>query len=82
MLRYFQNRNRRMARGSSSGDHVFPFFLSAPLSRMRYLNADNLYDDQAPVVEVRIRHIETYYTGDTLVPVEEQVIQTIEIPAG
>lgn len=82
MLRYFRNRNRLIAQGSSPGHHVFPFIVSAPLSRMRYVKAANLYDDRAPVVEVKIRHVETYYTGESLVPFAEQVIATIAIPSG
>jgi hypothetical protein len=80
MLQYFRNRNRRIDRGSSHGHQVFPFVFSAPLVRMRRVPASNLYDDQAPVVEVKIRHVETYYTGEALVPFEDQVIHTIAIP--
>lgn len=80
MTRYFRNRNRRTATNGGPSDYLVPFVLPAPLTHLRWYQADDFYRDQAPVVAVRIRHIEMYYTGDGLAEFGNQVLHTIRIP--
>jgi hypothetical protein len=71
---YFQNRNR------APGRTVPPFLLGAPSLHNRRLSAANLYRDQAPVVEVRLRFIEIYYTGSELQRMRDEIVYSVRIP--
>lgn len=74
MTRYFMNRNQ------SPGRSVLPFVFPAPALHNRYLSVSNLYDDQAPIVEVQLRFKEIYYSGSALKEMRNQIVYTIPIP--
>lgn len=83
MLRYFQNRNRRLA-DAQAGDtfkhQQLPFIVSAPLLHLRAPHGIEHYDDSSPVVEVNIYHREMFYTGSNLVQLDEILLHTVKIP--
>ena len=58
----------------------FAFLPSAPPLHMRFIEATNVYREQAPIVEVRIRYRGRFYTGSQLLSIEDDVIHTIVIP--
>jgi hypothetical protein len=39
------------------------------------------YDGTAPVREVRVRYVETFYTGSSLSKIRDDVIHVVEIPS-
>lgn len=85
MQHYFSNRNRRAvttSESNSSGDiqHVFPFVFSAPLIHMKERHNESPPQCTAPIVEVTIRNILTYFTGETLVQLENMEIHRVTIP--
>jgi hypothetical protein len=80
MRRYFRNRNRTIARPDGARRSGFAFLPSAPPLHMRFIEATNVYRDQAPIVEVRIRYRGRFYTGSQLLSIEDDVIHTIMIP--
>jgi hypothetical protein len=56
LQRFFRNRNRNLERG-------IPALPPPPTLRMRQPRGENPYRGQTPIVEVRVRAVETYYTG-------------------
>ena len=73
MTRHFRNRNEH------PGRRVVPFLLPAPALHNRYLSGPDLYRDQRPVVEVRLRFKEVYYTGSELRRMRDEIIYSIPI---
>jgi hypothetical protein len=74
MTRYFMNRNR------TPGRRVPPFWLGAPSLHNRHLSGPDLYRDQAPVVEVRLRFREIYYSGSELELMRNEIVYSFPIP--
>jgi hypothetical protein len=71
---HFQHRNQ------TPGRTVAPFWLPSPSLHNRYLSAPALYRDQVPIVEVRLRVVEIYYSGSALHRIRDQVVHTVPIP--
>jgi hypothetical protein len=74
MGRYFRNRN------AHPGQRVAPFLFPPPNRYNRYPSGPNVYRDQSPVVEVRLRFQEFYYTGSELRTMRDQIVYSIPIP--
>jgi hypothetical protein len=74
MRSYFANRNKK------AGRRVPLAWLRVPAKNNRQLSAPNLYRDQAPVVEVRLRLIEIYYTGSELQRMRDEIVYSVRIP--
>lgn len=75
MTRHFRNRNEH------PGKTVAPFFLPAPALHNRFLSGPDIYRDQRPVVEVRLRFKEVYYNGSELERMRDEIIYSIPISA-
>ncbi len=73
MTRYFRSRNEH------PGRRVPPFLIPAPALHNRFLSGPDIYRDQSPVVEVRLRFKEIYYTGSELWKMRDEVIYSIPI---
>jgi hypothetical protein len=73
MTRHFRNRNEH------PGRRVAPFLLPAPALHNRFLSGPDVYRDQKPVVEVRLRFKEVYYTGSELRRMRDEIIYSIPI---
>ncbi len=73
MSRYFRNRNR------DPGQSVPPFLLPSPAMHNRHLHGPNLYKDQGPVIEVRLRFKEFYYSGSELRRMRDEIVYSIPI---
>jgi len=73
MTRYFRNRNKHPGRKAT------PFLFSSPALHNRFLSGPDLYRDQDPVVEVRLRFKEIYYTGSELRTMRDEIIYSIPI---
>jgi hypothetical protein len=71
--RFFRNRNRNLERR-------IPPLPPPPTIRMRDPRGGTPYRDQAPVVEVRVRYVEKYYTGSSLYPLRDSIVHIIPIP--
>jgi hypothetical protein len=74
MRSYFANRNKEVGRRGPLA------WLRVPAKNNRHLSAPNLYRDQAPVVEVRLRLIEIYYTGSELRRMRDEIVYSVRIP--
>jgi len=57
----------------------FAFVVAAPALYNRFSSGPDIYRDQKPVVEVRLRFNEVYYTGSELWTVRDEVIYSIPI---
>ena len=74
--RFFRNRNRNLDRNILA-------LPPPPTIRMRDPRGGGApYRGQAPVVEVRVRYVEKYYTGSSIYPLRDTLVHTIPIPAG
>jgi hypothetical protein len=74
MIRHFRNRN------GHPSPLVAPFLFPAPALHNRFSSGPNLYRGQKPVVEVRLRFKEVYYTGSELQQMRDEVIYSAPIP--
>ncbi len=74
MKRHFKHRNRGPRRT------VMPFLFPSPSLHNRHLSAPNLYRDQAPIVEVRLRYVEIFYSGSKLHRMRDEIVHTVRIP--
>jgi hypothetical protein len=79
MRRTFRSRNRRIAAAEESAAGGLGFLPSAPPLHMRWIEAPNLYREQSPIVEIRIRYRGRFYTGKELVVLDDEVIQRVMI---
>ncbi|MFP6654505.1 MAG: hypothetical protein VCB25_02680, partial [Myxococcota bacterium] len=75
MTRYFMHRNRHPSQ------RVAPFLWPSPSMHNRFLIGPDLYRDQSPVAEVRLRFQEIYYTGSELRTMRDQIVYSTLIPA-
>ncbi|MFP8875860.1 MAG: hypothetical protein VCB99_02860, partial [Myxococcota bacterium] len=75
MRRYFSNRNHR------PGTDAIPFLPSSPRIRLRYPRGSPVYRDQEPIVSARARLLESYYTGDSILGLRDEVILDVRIPS-
>jgi hypothetical protein len=73
--RFFTNRNRNLGR-------KLLWLPPPPTLRMRSPRDGTQYRDQAPVAEVRVRYVEAFYTGSSIVPLRDTILHTILIPGG
>ncbi len=73
MKRYFTHRNRHPNR------RAVPFLLPSPAMHNRSLAGPDVYRDQNPVVEVRLRFREIYYTGSGLENMRDEIVYSIPI---
>jgi hypothetical protein len=73
MKRAFRHRNEHPGRS------VPPFLFPSPSLHNRHLSGPNLYRDQSPVVEVRLRFREFYYTGDLLKLMRDEIVFSTRI---
>jgi hypothetical protein len=74
MKRHFKHRNQ------GPGRRVMPFLLPSPSLHNRHLSAPNLYRDQAPIVEVRLRYVEIFYSDSKLHRMRDEIVHTVRIP--
>jgi hypothetical protein len=73
MQRFFRNRNQNLERS-------IPSLPPPPTLRMRNPRGGIPYRGQAPIVKVRVRLVEKYYTGSSLYPLRDEIVHTIAIP--
>lgn len=73
MTRYFTHRNQHPRQT------VPPFVLSPPSMHNRFLIGPDLYRDQSPVVEARLRFKEIYYTRSGLRSMTDEIVYSVPI---
>jgi hypothetical protein len=73
MTRYFTHRNEHPSR------RVLPFLWPSPAMHNRALTGPDVYRDQSPVAEVRLRFQEIYYTGSELQTMRDKIVYSTPI---